>query len=52
MSLFGNPKLTIVCGDCYGQFKTKDYTLDKKNKEIVANCPHCGMWNRTGLVKS
>jgi len=37
MSLFGNPKLTIICGNCSGKFKTRDYQdlWMKKNILVV-----------------
>ncbi len=50
MCLFGNPKLTVFCGNCSGMFKTRDYIIIKnKNKEISVFCPYCCYYNLTGL---
>ena len=48
MSLFGRPKMTVICGGCSRQFKTRDYmpfNQGKSDEGIVANCPICGKWN-------
>jgi hypothetical protein len=48
MSLFGQPKMTIVCGECMGTFKTRDYhKVLKKGTPIgsFAKCSCCGMLN-------
>ena len=52
MSLFGKPKLSIVCGNCSGQFSTRQYiNLYEKGRhtDSVACCQFCGYWNRLGL---
>ena len=48
-SIFGNPKLTVVCGECKGLFKTRDYVTIKNTQTIGVFCPHCKTWNNTGL---
>lgn len=48
-SLFRNPLLTIICGHCQRTFKTRDYGVDKRTREIAVCCEHCGYWNKTGL---
>ena len=51
--LWGMPKLTIVCGNCKGQFKTRDYVpfnRGKSDKNTVSCCPYCGKWNKLGLI--
>lgn len=45
MSIFGNPKLTIICGSCDSQFKTRDY-YKFNPRGSVACCPNCGKWNK------
>lgn len=48
--LWGRPKLTIICGDCYNLFKTRDYNhITNMNNELAAVCPKCGKFNRLGL---
>lgn len=50
ISLWGNPKLTIVCGGCHAMFKTKDYLpITNMDNEYAANCPKCNKWNQLGL---
>ena len=50
MCLWGMPKLTIICGNCYGQFKTRDYIrITNMGNEYAAICPHCQKYNKTGL---
>jgi hypothetical protein len=53
MCLWGNPKALVICGNCYGQFKTRDYypiNRGQVDENSVANCPHCGMWNELGFI--
>jgi len=52
MSLFGSPKLTIICGGCYRPFATRDYIPFKGTGHLTACCSYCEMWNNTGLVRS
>lgn len=52
LSLFGKPKLTVICGDCSSQFSTREWrtmTAPEKGR-VVACCPVCGKWNKTKLV--
>lgn len=48
MSLFGLPKLTIVCGQCSRQSKVQMQVA--KDRTVYGWCAHCGICNRTGLV--
>jgi len=50
MSFFGNPKMQVVCGSCSAMFETRNYIPEHTTREAIACCPHCGMWNKTGLV--
>jgi hypothetical protein len=45
MCLWGNPKITVICGKCYGEFKTRSYHPFTEGG-VIANCPHCSQWNR------
>lgn len=48
--LWGNPKMKVICGGCTRPFETRSYlNLDGS---IAVNCPHCGKWNKTGMVRS
>ncbi len=49
--LWGNPKADVICGSCKRPFATRDYRPFRKGG-IVANCPHCGMWNRANINMS
>ena len=52
-SIFGRPKLTIVCGHCETLFKTRDYVpITNVGNLLAANCSSCGYWNNTKLVYS
>ncbi len=44
-----HPKLTIICGNCSGQTKSRDYLYLHPNREICINCKFCGKWNKTNL---
>jgi hypothetical protein len=48
--LWGNPKMTVVCGHCSAKFETRDYIPHKNTGEILALCPYCTFWNMTGLA--
>lgn len=51
-SIFGKPKLKIICGKCKSQFDTRDYIPLKENgyyNTDITCCPYCGMWNRLGM---
>lgn len=52
-SIFGSPKLSIICGSCQYFFKTRDYIpFFPKNSEesiSIANCPNCGKWNKMNV---
>jgi len=50
LSIFGMPKMTVICGNCGGQFKTREYIPEKITREAIAHCPYCSMWNQTGLT--
>lgn len=44
--------LHIICGECQRSFSTREYThITNMGNEIAGCCPHCGYWNRTGLVE-
>lgn len=48
MSIFGNPKLTIQCGQCSGIFKTREYYPHRRfDNRLTACCQYCGFWNLT-----
>ena len=50
--LWGNPKLTVYCGNCGGPFKTRDYVcMRDHNNQIAVFCPHCHFYNLTGLYE-
>ena len=52
-SIFGRPKLSIVCGSCGGEFKTREYRDFFENKQhidSIACCCFCGKWNRLGVT--
>ncbi len=44
-------KMTVhaVCGNCYLSFSTDKYMLETRRHRYVANCPHCGKWNKMNL---
>ena len=51
--LWGNPKLHIICGNCEGQFLTRQYRpffVKDQHVNTVACCSYCGKWNKLGLV--
>ncbi len=56
--LWGNPKMTVICGGCESEFKTRSYYAYNRaghdpacGEAVVANCPRCGKWNRLrGIV--
>lgn len=51
--LWGNPKMTIICGSCHGEFKTRSYyrfDREKGPEKTVANCPYCRKWNKMNIV--
>ncbi len=53
MCLWGNPKADVVCGKCQRPFATRTYypfNRGKPDESTVANCPHCGMWNKLGFI--
>jgi len=48
--LWGNPKLTVYCGNCSGMFKTREYVqMTDRNYQIAVFCPYCSHYNLTGL---
>lgn len=48
--LWGNPKLSVVCGNCKGPFSTRQYAfITNKGRQIAVFCPHCQYYNLTGL---
>lgn len=48
-SLFGLPKLEIVCGDCGRHSKSR--AQQSRDRKIFVWCPHCGIANvAQGLV--
>lgn len=52
-SVFGNPKLKIICGKCNAQFHTRDYVPLYENgshNTDISCCQHCGIWNKLGLI--
>ena len=49
LSIFGKPKVTIVCGGCSGQFSSRQWAI-QNDRKVVSCCPFCGKWNRTRLV--
>ena len=52
VSIFGNPKMTIICGNCCAEFATRSYHPFNKGKPdecIVAHCPYCTKWNKVKL---
>ena len=52
-SIFGNPKLSIVCGNCHSLFKTRDYyptyCIDSEVPIVMTPCPHCEKWNKMDI---
>lgn len=55
MSLFGAPRLTVTCGGCYSQFKTRDYypfTSKDGKRGSVAYCSRCSKWNIMDVILS
>jgi len=48
-SIFGNPKMTVICSHCNKTFSTREYRPDTKTREAMAHCPHCDYWNGTAL---
>lgn len=55
MSIFGQPKMKILCGSCGHTFRTRDYypfTREGRSHGFVAKCPCCPKWNRLNLVVS
>lgn len=40
-------KIGVACGNCNLSYKTNRYMLH--NKRYIANCPHCGKWNKMNL---
>lgn len=49
MSLFGNPKVSGICGNCHAPFETRDWRVAERG-EIAVFCGYCGYWNLTGLA--
>jgi|FAXJ01.1.fsa_nt_gi hypothetical protein len=48
--LWGNPKLSVICGHCSGPFKTREYIfMADRGGQIAVFCPHCQYYNLTGL---
>jgi hypothetical protein len=48
--LWGNPKLSVICGNCCNLFKTRDYIkVTNRGGEIAVFCPHCQHYNLTNL---
>lgn len=48
MCLWGQPKASIVCGNCKRPFSTREYrpfNRGQSDEGVAANCPHCGKWN-------
>lgn len=39
----------IVCGNCNLSFGTCNYMTETARHRYVANCPHCGKWNKMNL---
>lgn len=50
MSLFGRPKLSIQCGNCYVTWRTRDWIPVQNRKQSAAVCPTCAWWNVFDLV--
>ena len=48
--IWGNPKMTVICGHCKNKFATREYIPDNKTREAMAQCPHCNYWNETRLI--
>ena len=49
ISIFGKPKLKVICGNCNAMFKTRDYypyTVEDKYEGAVACCPNCFKYNK------
>jgi hypothetical protein len=44
-SIFGNPKMKMICGKCYRPFESRDYSRYNRGEGLAMCCPHCGMWN-------
>jgi hypothetical protein len=49
VSLRAKTKIGVVCGNCNLSFRTNRYMLETARYRYVANCPHCGKWNRMNL---
>ena len=48
--LWGNPKMTVVCGNCLKTFSTRDYlSVTNCGGQIACKCDGCGAMNLTGL---
>lgn len=41
--------IEIVCGNCYLSFSTNKYIIETSRHRYIANCPHCGKWNKMNL---
>jgi len=42
-------KIGVVCGNCNLSFGTNNYMLENGRRRYIANCPHCGKWNKMNL---
>lgn len=49
VSLQYKTKVGIVCGNCNLSFSTRNYMIETNRYRYMANCPHCGKWNRMNL---
>lgn len=49
VSFYSKPKINVVCGNCNLSFSSKRYMMEMTRYRYVANCPHCGKWNKMNL---
>lgn len=49
VSLYPRTKIGLVCGNCNLSFNTKKYIINTNRYRYLANCPHCGKWNKINL---
>lgn len=47
LSLFGKPKITFTCGNCFHVWATRDW-FEEVRKGVSCTCPKCNKVNWTG----
>ncbi len=49
VSLRPKTNIGVVCGNCNLSFTTNNYILETSKYRYLANCLHCGKWNKMNL---